>query len=580
MHNRKRTVLFSLLINGIIALLFIRAEVWNFHDGLIHEIIYGGAVFILCAVIPLLVYCTKWMRNIYEAVLYWILSLKNHWRKIAVWTGAVLLYIPAGILCSLVLSGVFHLEHNRMLVLICVSLILCIISVCLLWKQAKQYPEKIFLSLCLTAGSFFILAAPAEVGICWDDNFHYDGTIAAVTGNGAYYASDAEIIDHVADVALEKKFYDEKSREERTELINDLYEKRELMPYSHANLGLYSITYLPHAVGIVIGRGLSLPYTWTFRLEKFINLLFYSLTIYFAVKKLRFGKILMAAVGLLPTNLFMVSSFSYDPWITALLMLGFAYFFAVMQDENHVITNGEMAVMLGSFFFGCLPKAVYFVLMFPLLFIPKNRFENEKKRRWWIFLVFLTAFALASSFILPRLISGAGTGDTRGGEDVNPGEQIRFILNNPLGYADILFRFNLGYLNPLNAFQYMVNYAYLGFGYNRWICTLVLAVLMFTDKAGIQSKTKLIIFAFVIAMIGVIVLVPTALYVTYTPVGADTVAGCQFRYLIPVVFAGLYMNSFDKIRNPLNSTLYAVLPQVMMTAVFIADMGISLYQYF
>ena len=129
MHNRKRTVLFSLLINGIIALLFIRAEVWNFHDGLIHEIIYGGAVFILCAVIPLLVYCTKWMRNIYEAVLYWILSLKNHWRKIAVWTGAVLLSIPAGILCSLVLSGIFHLEHNRMLVLICTSLILCIIYI-------------------------------------------------------------------------------------------------------------------------------------------------------------------------------------------------------------------------------------------------------------------------------------------------------------------------------------------------------------------------------------------------------------------------------------------------------------------
>ena len=45
------------------------------------------------------------------------------------------------------------------------------------------------------------------------------------------------------------------------------------------------------------------------------------------------------------------------------------------------------------------------------------------------------------TFLLPMLIGSSGTGDTRGGEDVNSIEQIKYILSNPGEYTGALLNF-------------------------------------------------------------------------------------------------------------------------------------------
>ena len=48
---------------------------------------------------------------------------------------------------------------------------------------------------------------------------------------------------------------------------------------------------------------------------------------------------------------------------------------------------------------------------------------------------------------------------------------------------------------------------------------------------------KLIVYT---SMFATVVLVATSLYVMFTPVAASTINGCQYRYLLPMVFPTVY----------------------------------------
>ena len=59
-----------------------------------------------------------------------------------------------------------------------------------------------------------------------------------------------------------------------------------------AQLGTYSLAYVPSAVGIIIGKGLHLPFTQVLICGKMAILLTYIGIIYFAIKRLKYGKTL------------------------------------------------------------------------------------------------------------------------------------------------------------------------------------------------------------------------------------------------------------------------------------------------
>ena len=73
-----------------------------------------------------------------------------------------------------------------------------------------------------------------------------------------------------------------------------------------------------------------------------------------------------------------------------------------------------------------------------------------------------------------------------------------------------------------------------------------------------------------------IILVATAMYISYTAVASETVAGCQYRYLIPIVLPALYVNSFDRLKNPLDKNLFMLVPQLIMVLVFVCDTALAL----
>ena len=84
--------------------------------------------------------------------------------------------------------------------------------------------------------------------------------------------------------------------------------------------------------------------------------------------------------------------------------------------------------------------------------------------------------------------------------------------------------------------QYLSFFAYLGKGNNFTLPLLTIVVTAFLDRNMTDNKYILFKFVTYIDIFVSIVLVVTALYVSFTPVGYNTVNGCQPRYLLPLMF--------------------------------------------
>jgi uncharacterized membrane protein len=91
------------------------------------------------------------------------------------------------------------------------------------------------------------------------------------------------------------------------------------------------------------------------------------------------------------------------------------------------------------------------------------------------------------------------------------------------------------------------------------------------DKDGNNHTNKLIRFSSLIGCFMALCLAATALYISFTPVGENTIAGCQVRYIVPVLFPILYMITPDSIVNNLKKNLYYTLPIIYMATIFMID---------
>ena len=128
-------------------------------------------------------------------------------------------------------------------------------------------------------------------------------------------------------------------------------------------------------------------------------------------------------------------------------------------------------------------------------------------------------------------------GDPRGG-DVNPVQQIRFILGEPVHYARILLNFLKTYLSVGNMKNYIVNFAYFGIGSGSAVYIVLMIATAVTDKSELD-RFKISALSEIYAVIvyfGLAALIATALYISFTPIRSETINGCQARYITPLLF--------------------------------------------
>lgn len=577
-ENRKRVYFLALTCMFVLSIIFLKSFYWPYEVISKRKLfVYAFALFMV-VVIPIV--CIK-NKMLYEflakkLVKYTMLIKKNQQCKIH--SLLVLLSVALCFLASFVVTHLVCLligtEYNQRMFAFVLALGALFVIMINVWKIASTSIEQVFFLVALIMGIFCIAVTPNRVGVSWDDEIHYARTLEiSDLLNGIQYEADEKNIADYAENIYNHAGFDVESEQKYERELEELYENQVSDIHQCSDYGVWSIAYIPAAIGIVLGRGLGLSYSGVFNLGRISNLLMYVILITLAIKKVKYGKVLIATIGLIPTTIFMASCYSYDPWVVGFTILGFSYFYAEIQEDRPLETK-NMIIMIGLLIVGCLPKAIYFPIFFPLLFLPKKKFKNSKQQKRYYACVIGACILLVATFMLPMLFNGAGTGDIRGGSDVNATEQIIFILQNPLAYAKILLKFLLNYIAFANSGSMLQKFAYVGDGYCYTIVGLILIVVAFLDRDQNEKKHFIVKGTGLIGCAAAIVLATTALYIDFTAVGAMTVAGMQARYMLPTVFPALYSIGAGGTTHKIDKNLFVCVPMLVIAVTFIFNMFI------
>jgi len=325
---------------------------------------------------------------------------------------------------------------------------------------------------------------------------------------------------------------------------------------------------IPAGLMIFIGRSLALSPILIIRLGMLGNHLVYTMLVYHALRRLSSGKYLLAVIAVFPTAFVLSTTYGYDWWLTAFTMLGFAYFFHEVQNPDKKIELKGIVIMIVAFFIGLGQKGVYIPLMLILYFMKKDKFKTQKGYHSYLAGLTVAALIVIATFALPYIASGGGgIGDYRGGEQVHAASQTMFILQNPIAFAKILVRYMMEFLvythtNPHYDFlqHYVTFFINLGPSSLVFVVWILLGFVTLTDRNEKDLLTSTLWNKALVTAIALVTvaLFSTVMYIAFTAVGADTIAGVQGRYLMPLLFPFLYVVGGFKIKNLMNEQYYSI----------------------
>ncbi len=396
-------------------------------------------------------------------------------------------------------------------------------------KSLSKKPENVFLPVVLVLGIVMLFGSPAK-HIAWDFDSHYPWAVDMSYMDVAYYTNMDTRIDKVSGETLVLESTALDNYDEYIENANKFDET-----VASQKFVKFSLPHLPSGVFIAVARFLGANFIVKYNLGRLANLLVYALVCYFAIKRIKSGKMLLSVICLFPTCLFLATNYGYDHWVNSFSILGLAYYVSELQEPDKPVSVMDTIIMCGAFALSALPKLIYVVLMAMPLFMYKNWSSKKEKRRYYMILIIIFAIVFAG-FVIRSMGSITGSGDSRGGA-VNPSEQLAGILSNPFGYIKLLFNFLTTYLSLGTTKEYISHFSYLGIGEYWIIIVILMGVVALTDtNSSIKFKIPMLVrILSIVLFVGMAALIASAMYISFTPVGAETVLGCQPRYMLPIV---------------------------------------------
>lgn len=358
------------------------------------------------------------------------------------------------------------------------------------------------------------------------------------------------------------------------------------------------VGYVFEAMAMGIARLFGGPFAAMIYICNLANMLVYVLITTIAIKHCRIGKPIMFFMALMPIQFVLACAFSYDGFVNAFMMLGFALFTEEYVDRGPV-NYKRLACGLLAMGLGIIPKAVYSpaILIFALL--PKRKFENttnpKKERRKLLAVCLIAALLLAATFILPTLMSGSGGTDLYSDPRraaANVSEQLKLVFSHPFAYAGLLldniFKSQAPYYLGTKVWT---NFAYAGkyTGTALWLVPAFLTFITLTqaeteegllpqdEKGFCLVKAGGLILAFLSEC-----LVWTALYLAFNPVGEERIAGVQGRYILPFAYVISLLFYNRRVHTGLSKRSYHMIivagaAYVMFQAAYVIYFGCGWY---
>jgi len=417
----------------------------------------------------------------------------------------------------------------------------------------KSTAENIFLVVSLLLGLIMSYSFRPTAGMVWDGGTHYGRAEALrqVIFDSSYTRADERMTAY---------FYDTEVSGLMTENNNALIlsddEETINVPLQPMNLYSY-IGYLPVAVMMAFADAVRADILKMVVLSRLCNSVLYTLVVYFSLRRMRSGIYLFASISLLPSILFLSASFTYDYWVTAFIVYGIAYLISELQTPEHKMTRKDCVAMFGAMALGCGPKAIYCILLILFFCMGKEKFESAKDYRLYRCVCILTILVILSSFMLPLFFNPGTLTDSRGGTGVSSPQQLQFILQHPIRYTKTLLRYMANYMS-LEMFARWSSE--LGAWWEnerifRTISTMIVVFSMFVDKNQHDRFHNSTLFRASVLLVSFIqvAFICTALYISFTSVGAETIVGVQYRYTFPILSPLLYSIGSPKIDRKIDS---------------------------
>ena len=444
-------------------------------------------------------------------------------------------------------------------------------------KENGIYPDiALFMAILMLSGIILILQPAMCTGM--DEQIHLMNVYKI--GIGANQIASNAAIDNVVSNAHWLNWHHMSSYEEHLEEIHCMINLGTVKS-AMIDKGTWSVIsagYVLQTVLLKLGIALHLPFYICWLMGKMANYLLYAIGMSIAINLLPSGKRLFAIIALAPTPLFICTTYTYDVTVIVFITIGISILLKMLLTDIEFSRKWQVLYVC-CMFIGCLPKAVYAPLILLAWLVPKERYKSKKECYIFRGSLIVAMLLLVASFALPVLFpSGGGdvTGDSRGGNTSVTG-QMGYVLGQPFAYAFVMVRSIWRTL-----VDYVVGQSSFGlFGYVGMVTqpvifsSLVLGVALTDnyrekDVLKIKKKYRITMLFFIICTV---VLIWTALYLSYTEVGKTGIAGVQARYYLPFIFMIYLCLQNDKIECKMKVENY-------QTAVMMAAGGFALWQVF
>lgn len=429
---------------------------------------------------------------------------------------------------------------NPLLALYIATLVFLLGFIVTLKKENAKRPAVAAFVIIMVLGSCLLLLEPPHI-VGWDEQIHFRKAYTFdIRGKNAQVP---KAVDYIYDYAPLINDYSNGIKEPIEERIDEIRYFNNQMQQAgtivkNNHLQINSLGYLFQAIALKIASVFNLNFYLLWLSGKFANILLYAIVMSIGIHIIPIAKRLLFSIAILPTMLFQSTTYTYDVTVIAFIILASCILVRefVCSDKKfkHCNRIGYIFAMIA----GCMPKAVYAPLVLGAAFLPQEKFYSKKERWIWRLTCVLVFFALMMTFVLPTLISPSQTGDTRGGDTSEAG-QMSYVLGAPFCYA-IVFLKNVIQTLPdyILGADVMTNFAYMGIGSLAVVYSAYLVMVLLTDRYGegkyvgktLAIKVRVIIM---IQIALVVILVWTALYLSYTEVGEEVIAGVQARYYLP-----------------------------------------------
>lgn len=416
------------------------------------------------------------------------------------------------------------------------GLLMLVFYGCALAAWFKDSVQNAAVGVMLAFGGAIIATAP-YTHLGWDEYVHYQRVKELA---GLFGADRYDVFSDSYTPPWSKSFDEQKLINDGHALMlrSDERYKGHPIPLS-VNVGptvqffhaYMQLGYLPNMIGLKLSHLFDASIHVSYKAGRMTGFVFYAILVTLAVGVAPAGKLLFLAVGLLPTNVFIATTYTYDAWLIGWILLGLAFMVKVLLTEG--LSRGAAWCMLFSFFVGISSKVVYVTFMsLPIMVAFVVRDILIWRLRYGASAALLALFAFLS-FALPMLIDGAGSGDVRGGVGVNPEGQLNFILTSPYMFFQVLARQLVEYLSLSNVLQLFGTYGILGSGWFAGVLFVIVSAIALSEEDIVKSIGMRA--ALIVLVVSTTLLVMTALYVIFNPVGAMKVDGLQARYLLVLV---------------------------------------------